>query len=116
MVPIEVGNAIRDRRLQLGLTQAAVAAQIRRTRAYVSAIEHGVSWDPDADILVVIAETLHWPPAYLLRMLDREPVPSLPLNLRTEVVALVHLVVREQIAAALAERGCQVAPATTGAP
>lgn len=41
------------------------------TRAYVSAVELGVPWDPDADKLVVWAQTLGWPEGYLLRALGR---------------------------------------------
>ncbi len=58
MVPKRVGDELRARRLRLGLTQADIARAIGTTRQYVSGVEKGVNWDPDADKLVVWAQTL----------------------------------------------------------
>ena len=75
MVPKRVGDELRRRRLLLNLRQADIAKAMGTTRAYVSAVELGVEWDPDADKLVTWAQTLGWPGDYLLRSLGR-PVLS----------------------------------------
>jgi transcriptional regulator with XRE-family HTH domain len=76
MLSSVVGQQIRNRRLELGLTQRQVSRGINRTRAYVSAIERGVDWDPDADVLVAMARTLFWPGNHILRMLGRPWFPG----------------------------------------
>lgn len=77
MVPKRVGSELRQRRMVLGKTQNDVAKDLGTTRAYVSAIEQGVDWDPDADKLVVWARALGWESDYLLRKLNRTTLPSI---------------------------------------
>jgi transcriptional regulator with XRE-family HTH domain len=48
MVPDKVGDELRRRRLYMHLKQSDVAREIVTTRAYVSSVERGVDWDPDA--------------------------------------------------------------------
>jgi transcriptional regulator with XRE-family HTH domain len=62
--------------LELGLTQRDVARGIGRTRAYVSAVERGVDWDPDADVLVALALQLAWPGDHILSLVDRPHFPA----------------------------------------
>jgi hypothetical protein len=85
-----------------------------RTRQYVSAIEHGVRWDPDADMLVVWARTLGWADAYILERLGRVIVPgsepgTLTPELQVAINEAVAAGVREGVADALRalERGGQ---------
>src|ERR1035437_1707056 len=88
MVPKRVGEKLRQRRLFLVLRQADIAKEMGTTRAYVSAIERGVDWDPDADKLVKWAQTLGWPDDYVLRSLGR-PVMSTtaPATLTADLLA-----------------------------
>lgn len=75
MVPKRVGDDLRRRRLQLRLKQADVAAVIHATRAYVSAVENGVDWDPDTEKLVAWSRLLGWGDDEILRRLNRVAVP-----------------------------------------
>jgi transcriptional regulator with XRE-family HTH domain len=114
MVPSKVGDELRRRRLQLRLKQTDVAAALKTTRAYVSAVERGVSWDPDAEKLVAWAVVLGWPADYLLRKLGRVPLTSngitpAPAVLTPEIVEAIGRAVAsgvaEGVADALAELG-----------
>lgn len=114
MVPRRVGGELRRRRERLVLTQADVGRAMGRTRQYVSAIEHGVRWDPDADMLVVWARTLGWADAYILERLGRVIVPgsepgTLTPELQVAINEAVAAGVREGVADALRalERGGQ---------
>jgi transcriptional regulator with XRE-family HTH domain len=79
MVPKKVGDELRRRRNFLELTQSKVAHALGVnpstgrdfTRAYVSAVERGCKWDPDADGLVRWAQALGWDEDRILRMLGR---------------------------------------------
>lgn len=57
------------------LKQSDIAEALGTTRAYVSAVERGVGWDPDADKLVLWARTLAWEDDHILRRLGRTTVP-----------------------------------------
>ena len=61
-----VGKAIRERRQELGLSQAAVAAAARVERAHLTRIEGG-RWVPRLDTLARIAAALRVPLATLVR-------------------------------------------------
>jgi hypothetical protein len=98
MVSFEVGRRIRDRRLKLGLTQLEVAHGISRTRAYVSALERGVEWDPDADVLVALAVQLGWPGEHILSLLGRPHFPAdVRQNVGPVVLAAITAAVRLEI-------------------
>lgn len=102
MVPKKVGDELLRRRLSMRLTQTRVAEAIGTSRAYVSAVERGVGWDPDADKLVRWAVALGWEPDYLLRRLGREPMPpAVPTDLLALISRAVAEGVREGIAEAL---------------
>ena len=97
MVPKGVGREVARRRMLLGLTQREVAEQIATTRAYVSAIERGVDWDPDIEKLVALAKVLGWEEEHLLARLGRRV--SLPVLevLTPDVVREVRLAVAEGV-------------------
>jgi hypothetical protein len=61
----------------LGMTQSNIATALGTTRAYVSAVEQGVDWNPDADKLAVWARALGWEDDHLLRKLNRMALPSI---------------------------------------
>lgn len=98
MVPKSVGDELRRRRIGLRMKQAEVARQLGTTRAYVSALERGVTWDPDADKLVQLARIYEWPDDHILRRLNRLAAPLDPApRLTPEVVGAI----RETIAAGI---------------
>lgn len=94
MVPKKVGDDLRRRRITLRMKQSDIGRQIGTTRAYVSAVERGVDWDPDADKLVNWARALGLEDDAILRQLGRVGVPA---NRRTllepEVVDAITQVV-----------------------
>lgn len=99
MVPSKVGDDLRRRRLQLHLKQSDVAREIGTTRAYVSAVENGVDWDPDADKLVNWSRALNWEDDAVLRKLNRVGVPAdQRLALQPELVEAIKTVVAAGIA------------------
>lgn len=94
MVPKKVGDELRRRRVTLRLKQADVARAIGTTRAYVSMVERGVDWDPDADKLVAWAKSLSWPEDAILRKLNRiNAPPGAESHLAPEVVQAISEVV-----------------------
>ena len=99
MVPKKVGDELRRRRIQLHMKQADVAEELGTTRAYVSAVERGVSWDPDADKLVNWARALGWEDEDILVKLGRVGVPAdQRITLRPELVVAITKVVAAGIA------------------
>lgn len=108
MVPKRVGSELRQRRVLVGLTQTAIANALGVTRAYISGVENGIDWDPDADKLVVWSRQLGWEDDRILRMLNRTAVPietgpKLTASQLAEVQAAVTEGVREGVAQALRE-------------
>lgn len=97
MVPSKVGDDMRRRRLSMKLSQADVARSLGTSRAYVSAVEKGVPWDPDADKLVAWSRTLGWEGDYLLRRLNRTDMlttdGTTPGVLSPELVGLIQAAV-----------------------
>ena len=104
MVPRKVGEELRRRRLLLGLRQADIAGSMDRTRAYVSAIERGVKWDPDTDRLVIWAQTLGWPDDYILRALGRSiTATTAPAVITTDLIEAIRRAVAEGVQEGVAE-------------
>lgn len=104
MVPKKVGDELRRRRLELRLKQSDVARQIGTTRAYVSAVERGVDWDPDAEKMVAWARALSLDEDYILRRLNRSSIPvDERMILQPEVVAAITQVVAAGIRAGFAD-------------
>ena len=98
MVPKKVGDKLRRRRLLLNLTQADIAKAMGTTRAYVSAIERGVDWDPDADKLVKWAQTLGWESDHILRSLGRPAMPTTePAAVTADLLAEIKRIVAEGV-------------------
>lgn len=90
VVPRRVGDELRRRRMALRLKQQDIADRIGTTRAYVSAVERGVDWDPDAEKLVVWARALDWDDDYILGRLNRHGVPGeITTRLPPDVVAAI---------------------------
>lgn len=95
-----VGERIRARREDLGLTQAELAAELSVTHQHVSAIEGGSS-SPSLDLLVAFARRLGVSTDFLLTgedplMLDAEAGiradRGLPREAKRRLVSLVQLV------------------------
>jgi len=103
MVPRKVGEELRRRRLLLGLRQADIARAMDRTRAYVSAIERGVEWSPDADRLVIWAQALGWPDDYILRALGRGIATTAPAIITTDLIEAIRRAVAEGVQEGVAE-------------
>ena len=103
MVPRKIGGEMRQRRLLVGMTQVNIADAIGTTRAYVSAIERGVTWDPDADRLVAWAEKLGWGPDYLLRKLGRVAVPAPNVGLSPEMLKAIKRAIAEGVREGVAD-------------
>ena len=106
MVPKKVGNKLRRRRLLLNLTQADIAHALGvnpstgrdYTRAYVSQVELGVEYDPDADGLVRWAQALSWDGDYILRALGRAVMPTTePAVLTADLVEVIKRAVAEGV-------------------
>jgi transcriptional regulator with XRE-family HTH domain len=117
MVPKKVGEELRRRRMLLGLRQADIARAMNTTRAYVSAIERGVEWDPDADKLVVWAQTLGWPNDYVLRTLGRAVMSTTgSATLTADLLEAIRRAVAEGVAAGVTEalQDRQAKPGDTG--
>lgn len=119
MVPRKVGEELRRRRLLLGLHQANIAEAMGTTRAYVSAIERGVDWDPDADKLVIWAQTLGWPNDYVLRSLGRAVMSTTaPATLTADLLEAIKRAVsegvREGVTEGLRDRSDGPAPWSKG--
>lgn len=95
MVPAKIGDELRRRRLLLRLKQADIAANLGTTRAYISAVENGVAWDPDAAKLTKWARALGWEDDAILRRLGRpdKPEPGLPDELRDLIASAVSAAV-----------------------
>lgn len=81
---------MRERRLALHMTQRDVADLMGVTRAYVSAVERGVDWDPDVDKLVAWARALGLPEGTWLERLDRLPVAVLSPAVTRAIVDLIE--------------------------
>lgn len=103
MVPRKIGGEMRQRRLLVAMTQVNIADAIGTTRAYVSAVERGVDWDPDADKLVTWAKTLGWEPDYLLRKLGRVAVPAPNVGLPPEMRQWIKRAIAEGVRQGVAE-------------
>jgi transcriptional regulator with XRE-family HTH domain len=104
MVPKRVGDELRRRRLLLNLRQTDIAQAMSTTRAYVSAVELGVDWDPDADKLVVWAQTLGWPGDYILRALGRAVISTTePVVVTADLMAAIRRAVAEGVAEGVVE-------------
>jgi predicted transcriptional regulator len=109
VVPTKVAEALRRRRLELRMTQTAIAHAMGVSRAYVSAVERGVAWDPDAEKLVAWSRALGWDDAHVLGMLGRGTVPvssvaGLPDNMAAAIRQAVAEGIRQGVAEALAEQ------------
>jgi len=87
------------------MTQAQVAEPMGKTRAYVSAIERGVDWDPEAPSLRIWAETLGWERDYILMRLGRTGGESVeyPARLTPALKAAIRDAVAEGVRQAIAE-------------
>jgi len=81
---VAVGNRIRARREQLGLSQAALAERLRRTQTAISYWEAGRR-SPDVEDLVALADALDLEPGELLA---GAPVTSPRVLFRAEVARL----------------------------
>ena len=104
MVPKRVGDELRRRRLLLNLRQADIAQAIGTTRAYVSAVELGVDWDPDADKLVIWAQTLGWPGDHILRALGRAVISTTePVVVTADLMQAIRRAVAEGVAEGVVE-------------
>src|SRR6266540_936214 len=79
-----VGNRIRARREELGLSQAALAERLNRTQTSISYWEAGRR-SPDVDDLVALADALDLEPGDLLAV---APVTSPRVLFRAEVARL----------------------------
>ena len=99
---MDVGERIRARREELGLTQAQLADELGVTHQHVSGIESGIS-APSLDLLVRIARRLGVSTDYLLTgesplVLDAEggirADGGLPSEAKEQLVALVELIRR----------------------
>lgn len=67
VTPTDLGNIVRDRRTDLGLSQAALADAIGMSRQWVVRFENGHSGTATVEHLLAIADALH---------LDLETSPS----------------------------------------
>lgn len=104
MVPSKVGDELRRRRMGLRLTQAQIGEAISRTRSYVSAIENGVGWDPDAEQLALWAKMLGWEPDYILRRLGRVAGEATePMIVSPALLAAIRLAVAEGVRQGVAD-------------
>jgi transcriptional regulator with XRE-family HTH domain len=63
--PLDVGTAIRRRRRELDLSQAALADLAGLSQNYLSLVETGQR-TPSLETLALVAESLHVPPSYLV--------------------------------------------------
>lgn len=61
-----LGNKIRNRREELGLTQPELAQRARLTQGYISSVEHDV-YVPRATTLIVLAIALDLAPNTFLK-------------------------------------------------
>lgn len=68
---MKLGNKIRSRREELGMSQTELAAKARLTQGYISQVERG-AFLPKATTLIVIAASLDLEPTELLK--EREAV------------------------------------------
>jgi transcriptional regulator with XRE-family HTH domain len=94
LVPKKIGDELRRRRITLRLKQADVAKLIGTTRAYVSAVERGVDWDPDAEKVVLWSRALGWDDDFILRRLNRMATPlDSPSQLSPEIMAALREVI-----------------------
>lgn len=64
-----IGNKIKARREELGLTQVEVAEKVKVSQASLSFIERGIN-TPSAPLLIVFAMVLNLDPSELLKMRD----------------------------------------------
>jgi len=112
MVPKRVGDELRRRRLLLNLRQRDIAQALGinpstgrlYTRAYVSEVERGCSWDPDADKLVVWAQTLGWAGDYVLRSLGRAIISTTePAVITADLMVAIRRAVAEGVAEGVVE-------------
>jgi transcriptional regulator with XRE-family HTH domain len=106
MVPKKVGDELRRRRLFLDLRQVDVAHALGinpstgrdYTRSYVSQVEHGVAYDPDADGLVRWAQALGWDENHILRTLGRAVMSTTPSTILTaDLLKAIKQVVAEAV-------------------
>lgn len=72
-----LGSRIRERRLQLRMTQQELAERVYCTKAMISQIERGKAL-PSIDLLVRIAEALGERPGYFLDPEDERGHPATP--------------------------------------
>jgi transcriptional regulator with XRE-family HTH domain len=68
-----IGNRVRQRRDQLGLTQYDLSALTRIPQTLISRIERGVNKNPGADVLKRLATALRCSTDWLLEMYDDAP-------------------------------------------
>jgi transcriptional regulator with XRE-family HTH domain len=124
MVPKKVGEELRRRRMLLGLRQRDIAHALGinpstgrdYTRAYISSVERGCSYDPDADKLVVWAQTLGWPNDYVLRTLGRAVMSTTgSATLTADLLEAIRRAVAEGVAKGVTEgmRGMMAPPGDT---
>ena len=71
-IPLELGQAMRARREQLGLSQAALARRLGVSRPYVGNVESGLAdWEPSLERLVDWSIALAWEPDAIARQAGR---------------------------------------------
>lgn len=68
-VGLSFGNAVRKRRLQLGLSQEKLAFRCGSHRNYIGEIERGEK-SPSLHIIVALAKALGMKPSDLMRMAE----------------------------------------------
>lgn len=69
------GNAVRKRRLQLGLSQEKLAFRCGSHRNYIGEIERGEK-SPSLHIIFALAKGLNMPPSALIKMTESHALKS----------------------------------------
>jgi len=75
-VPSTLGNKIRERRKQLGLTLDELAEQTDSSKSYIWELEHKDSPRPSAEKLAKIAAVLGVTPEFLVNETRKSPNPT----------------------------------------
>lgn len=97
MVPRKVGEGLRRRRLVLDLKQSDIATACGTTRAYISAVERGVDWEPDAAKLIRWSTALGWPEDHILSRLGR----SGPIDAEAQLSPMLLAAIKDVVTAGI---------------